>query len=258
MDVVLILVIGTLAMVILAMGIVFFFLIYQKRIQDNELQLNRIKTEHQQNLIKTSVLAEEKERKRFAEDLHDQVGAMLSLIKLNISRLEKKAENNQSQTLAKETKQHLDDVITQVRKITRALLPSSLEKFGLHEAITELIKWVPKSNELTVEYWKQGQDYRFEQKKETATYRIFQELLNNAIKHSQASKITVKLKYTPTKVFLSVSDNGKGFDKNLVEAKGLGLTNLESRAEILDGKFKIYSNPNQGTWAITYTAINNT
>lgn len=249
-DVVLILIIGTLGMVILALGLIFFFVTYQKRLQKQQMDLMVMKSEHQRELLENTVHAQEKERKRFASDLHDEVGAMLSVIKMNLSRLEKKEENNTLKELASESKEHIDDVIAHVRRITRALSPPSLEKFGLVHSMNEFIEWVNKTNQVKIDFWLMGNEARFDPASEIASFRIFQELLNNSIKHSQASTIAVKLKFTAKCVFLSVSDNGIGFDVKKATSSGLGLKNLESRAEVMQGKFKINSSPGKGTTSI--------
>ncbi len=251
-ELILIIFIGTIAMVSLALGILFFFIFYQRRLHKNELHLNSIKAGHQKELLKNSLLAQESERKRFAEDLHDEVGALLSAIKLNLSRIERKAENNNSKELASETKLHLDDVISQIRRITRNLLPPSLERFGLTEAIKELANWVNKSKIIKIDVWHNDSQQRFAPKYEMVVYRIFQELINNSIKYSEGSVITVKLKFSGTTLFLSVSDNGKGFEVEKVQAKGLGLKNIESRLSLMNGKYKISSKLHKGTTTIIY------
>ncbi len=249
-EIILVYIVGTLAMILLAGGIFFFFITYQKRLLKKELEINKIKTDQQQENIKNTVQAQEKERKRIAQDLHDEVGAMLSVVKLNINRLEKKSSGELPKNLAQETKGYIDDVITQVRRISRALLPPSLEKLGLYNAIEELAKWVNKSNQIQVSCFKTGNIYRLDIKKEMAAFRIVQELINNALKHSEASEIIVKTKFSENYLAISVTDNGVGFDINNLKETGLGLKNLESRSELIDAKFKMNSALQKGTSAV--------
>ncbi len=249
-EIVFIYFIGTLGMVLLSGAIFFFFIIYQKRILKKELEINRIKSIQQEEIIKNTILAQEKERKRIARDLHDEVGSMLSVVKLNISLFERKADNQKSKALALETKSYIDDVILQVRRISRALMPPSLEKLGLAIAVEELSDWINKSNVLRIVYWCSRMTFRLESKKELAVFRIVQELMNNAIKHSGASQIQIKLRYSTYSFAVSVSDNGKGFVMDERIEKGLGLKNLESRTHMLNAKMKINSIPGKGTTAI--------
>ena len=240
-------------MVLLALSIFFFFVTYQKRMLKKQLELNETKARQQEEILQNTISAQEKERKRIAQDLHDEVGAMLSVVKLNVGRIEKKSEEPVAKELAAETKTYLDEVITQVRRISRSLLPPSLEKLGLYFALEELANWVNKSEQLKIICWKSGDQFRFESKKELAVFRIVQELLNNAIKHANANTIQINVRFSPNKnLMISVSDNGKGFDLKEKMNAGLGLKNLESRSQIMDAKFKLKSTPGKGTTAIIY------
>jgi signal transduction histidine kinase len=245
--------IGTLGMLLLATSIFFFFVTYQKKMLKKQLELNETRAKQQEEILRNTITAQEKERKRIAQDLHDEVGAMLSVVKLNVGRIEKKSEEEIAKKLAAETKTYLDEVITQVRRISRSLLPPSLEKLGLFFALEELANWVNKSDQLKIICWKSGEQFRFETKKELAIFRIIQELLNNAIKHAEAANIYINARFSPKgNLMISVSDNGKGFKLNEKMATGLGLKNLESRTQIMDAKFKMKSIPGKGTTAIIF------
>jgi signal transduction histidine kinase len=245
--------IGTLGMVLLALSIFFFFITYQKRMLKKQLELNETRARQQEEIIQNTISAQEKERKRIAQDLHDEVGAMLSVVKLNVGRIEKKSEEPVAKELAAETKKYLDEVITQVRRISRSLLPPSLEKLGLYFALEELANWVNKAEQLKIICWKNGEQFRFDVKKELAVFRIVQELLNNAIKHSGASVININTRFSPNGcLMISVNDNGRGFLLADKMNTGLGLKNLESRTQIMGAKFKMKSAPGKGTTAIIY------
>ncbi len=249
-ELILVYIIGTFGMIVLSGAIFVFFITYQKRLLKKELEINVIKARQQEEILKNTILSQEKERKRIAQDLHDEVGAMLSVIKLNISLFERKAETPKTKEFALETKSYLDEVILQVRRISRALMPPSLEKLGLAVAVEELADWVNKSGVIKVEYWKSGEPVRLGNKKELAIFRVFQELLNNAIKHSNASQISIKMHYGLSLFAISISDNGKGFEPGKMVKTGLGLKNLESRTQILKGQMKLNSAPGKGTTAI--------
>lgn len=243
--------IGTLGMMLLALLIFYFFVTYQKRMLKKQLELNETKARQQEEILLNTISAQEKERKRIAQDLHDEVGAMLSVVKLNVSRIEKKTEESSAKQLANDTKQYLDDVITQVRRISRALLPPSLETLGLWNAVEELASWVNKAEQMQIECKKNGEPFRFDSTKELAFFRIVQELLNNAMKHSMATKICVNFRFTEDVLVFVIADNGKGFNLEDI-ATGLGLKNLESRSILAGARFKMKSWPGKGTRAILY------
>lgn len=251
-DLILVYFIGTVGMLLLAAGIFFFFVSYQKRLLKKQVELNKVKQKQQEEILRNNVLAQENERKRIAQDLHDEVGAMLSVVKLNVGRIEKKSEEEKAKALAGATKEYLDEVITQVRRISRALLPPSLEKLGLFYAVEELAQWVNKSDQIKIICWKSGEPFRFESKKELGIFRIVQELLNNAIKHAKASEINIKVHFSTKGLGIVVSDNGTGFKLKEMVRTGLGLKNLESRSEMLGAHFKMKSEVGKGTTAIIY------
>ena len=121
----------------------------------------------------------------------------------------------------------------------------------MYFAIEELANWVNKSGQIQIVCQKTGEPFRFENKKELAVFRIVQELLNNAIKYSEAETIWIKLRSSGnSKLFVVVSDNGKGFEIEEKMVTGLGLRNLESRTQIIDAKFKLKSRIGYGTTAI--------
>lgn len=238
-------------MLLLALSIFFFFVTYQKKMLKKQLELNETKAKQQEEILLNTISAQEKERKRIARDLHDEVGAMLSVVKLNVGRIEKKSEESVAKELAAETKTYIDEVITQVRRISRALLPPSLDKLGLFFALEELSNWVNKADQLKIVCWKSGEQFRFDNKKELAVFRIVQELLNNAIKHSEATNIYINTRFSPNNnLMISITDNGKGFNLEEKVNTGLGLKNLESRTQIIGARFKMKSKPGKGTTAI--------
>ena len=182
---------------------------------------------------------------------------MLSVVKLNVSRIEKITVPDNSRVLAKETKTYLDDVIMQVRRLSRDLLPPSLEKLGLYFALEELANWINKSGQIKVTCRKTGDLVRFSEKKELALFRIIQELINNAIKHADASAIDINTRFASDKLSVLVADNGKGFNINEKMNTGLGLKNLDSRTQMLNARFKMKSVVGKGTIAIICIHIEN-
>lgn len=243
--------IGSLGMMLLAVSIFFFFVTYQKKMLKKQLELNKVRADQQEEILRNTISAQEKERKRIAQDLHDEVGAMLSVVKLNVGRIEKKSDEIVAKELAVETKNYLDEVITQVRRISRSLLPPSLEKLGLYFALEELANWVNKAEQIKIVCWKGGEQFRFDTKKELAVFRIIQELLNNAIKHSGAASICINTRFSgDSNLMISVTDDGKGFELEEKMVTGLGLRNLESRTQLINANYKMKSTLGKGTTAL--------
>jgi two-component system NarL family sensor kinase len=138
-----------------------------------------------------------------------------------------------------ETKKMLDDTISSVRRISRDLMPSTLEKFGLVHALKELCERFENTSRIPVSFAATGEITALDPQRELMIFRIIQELLNNAIKHSQANQISVKLTLA-NELVIDVEDDGVGFNvdeqkQDKQSGKGLGLFNIENRARLLNG-----------------------
>ncbi len=255
--------IATAGMLLLAIAIVFFVVFYQKKLLSQELDLQKIEAAYQKRLLEASITSQESERKRIAADLHDEVGALLSATKLNLSLLhrslghEGQTENITSLDNAKTT---IDEAIHSVRRISKDLLPSTLAQYGLSEAIKDLCTKL-SSPGLSIEFSGACSIEEFPESTLLALYRIAQELLNNAIKHAEAHHIVVTLKHSEHYCILIVEDNGKGFDYTMTRSaykagKGMGLFNLESRTVLIGAKLDFSSGSDgKGTIARVSLAI---
>lgn len=247
--------IATLAMLMMAFFVIAFVVFYQKRKFDQEKKLHEIEKIHQRLLLDTALNSEETERRRIAQDLHDDIGTMLSLTKLSLNQLSKLVADSgikedqimrKSQSLVEETIQH-------VRRITRDLVPTTLERFGMAAAIEEFINKLDNNKDLRLSFQSNTEESpRQSQKVELTIYRIMQELVNNSIKHSQCSRIEIILHVNREIIALQVIDNGIGFDPELIKENnlaGLGLLGIESRLAIVDGTIEYEKFPAGGTKA---------
>ena len=249
-SVVIYLVVGTAGMLILAGGIIFFVLSYQRRVLHHKLEMQQMDFSYQKLLLEATVESQEKERRRVASELHDGVGAMLSAVKLNLNLLQSTLNGNREAIT--ETKKMLDETIENVRHISKALLPAGLEKVGLTPTLSELCQKLDHTGQLSVHFDCTGDIQRFAVEKELMVFRIAQELVNNAIKHAQAAHIWVFLDWTNDQVKLLVEDDGKGMDLKALEAKsgiesGIGLYNIENRASLLRSKLQFEQREPRGT-----------
>jgi two-component system, NarL family, sensor kinase len=200
-------------------------------------------------LYKQSLLTEittlEKERSRMASDLHDEVGPLLSAIKLRIGSLDIHGEEDEEEV--RKTESQIDSLIKRMREISFDLMPTSLTRKGLAAALKEFIEYCSKSNILKISF--QQEDLQLSQAQSINLYRIVQEIIHNTIKHAEATELLIELRNEKNKVVLATKDNGKGFDyeEKSGEAKGLGLQNLLRRTEIIGGKMFFESKKGKGT-----------
>ena len=245
--------IGTVGMLLLAMAVILFFLVYQRRLLAQQEKLQEIQTQQQKALLEASLQSQENERRRIAKDLHDEVGANLSTINLFTKSLEKFIESDtKAAKMLDQTQDLIAATVTSVRAISKDLLPATLDRFGLVDAVKELCERINQADEVAVKFEAQTSEDRLSSPDELTLFRIIQELFNNTLKHAQASEIQLFIHYNPQNLKVVFQDNGVGFDVEALQksedsTKGLGLKNLESRAQMLQANLTYHCPPEGGT-----------
>ena len=241
--------IATIGMLVLAMAIVFFVVFYQKRMLETRLKHQKMETEYQQKMMLASLESQENERRRVAGDLHDSIGAMLSTIRVSLSTMMRQETVN-TQNIA-EAKQMLDDTIDSVRRISRDLMPATLEKFGLSYALKEMCEQYTTVSGIDIKFSESVRVITAGKNKEVMIFRIVQEFINNSIKHAKAKSISTMLQWS-NELLVSISDDGVGFDIDQIKnsGKGLGLFNMENRASMLGATLTLNSSKEHGTKAL--------
>lgn len=201
-------------------------------------------------LQKAKILAEittlENERRRIASDLHDELGPLLSAVKLQINNLESTDEFDLK--LIAKSSGHIDDIIQKMREISNNLMPNSLLRKGLKVAISDSISRMKDVHPLniTLEF---SAEIVLNQEKEINLYRIIQEIMHNTIKHAKAKNLRLIFSKEREMIVLRTDDDGVGFDyeQKTKMVGGLGLLSLQSRTEVMGGEFSYSSQKNQGT-----------
>lgn len=188
----------------------------------------------------------EKERARIASDLHDELGPLLSTVKMRINSFELTDPDDLPEL--EKTNGHIDTVLKRMREISFNLMPNILLRKGLVQALNEYMGFLDQESEVTFTFVAPD-NCVINEDKAVNIYRIVQELVYNAVKHSGASEISVELRNKNNKIHLKVSDNGKGFDytKKLAERSGIGLGSLSNRTALTGGKMFMESGPENGT-----------
>lgn len=246
-DIVLIFVVSAVVVLGLSLIIILFIVFYQKRMISQNEQLQKMEQERQQALLDATIQSQELERKRIAKDLHDEVGAMLSITKLQLGQAIKNTPVGKGRVAAQEAKLLVEETISNVRLISKDLLPSVLENFGLIVALEELTDRTNTSGEMEVTLDADPIDDRLELKVELAIYRIAQELINNTIKHAAAQRIQITAREIGNTFSFTFRDNGRGLDlERLNQQNGLGLRNIDSRVKVIKGDFDIITSLGNG------------
>jgi signal transduction histidine kinase len=239
---------ATVAMLVLAGFIILFVVYYQKKMVQEQLKRQQLELEYQHKMMQATLESEENERRRLAGDLHDSVGGMLSTIRVGLTAIGKQLADPM---LVEQSKKMLDETLTSVRRISLDLMPSTLEKFGLMPALKELCDRFEGASLIPVNFNEEGDVRSLGPSRELKIYRIVQEVINNAVKHAEATVINVTVSWG-TRLQISVEDNGKGFDasirhRNNVGGSGLGLYNMENRARLLNANLQFDTHVRKGS-----------
>jgi two-component system, NarL family, sensor kinase len=228
------------------------FLFYLNNKSKHTIQAQKIKELEQQRQIiaaESILKGQESERYRIAQDLHDGVGSMLSSLKLTLSTMSGILTSGQDNTrlLAKASEQ-LNSSIDEIRRVAHNMMPEALLKLGLQQALQDCCDSVSESKKLRVNTQFYGLEERLEATKEIVIYRIIQELVNNCVKHANATSLLVQVMKQNHELNITVEDNGVGFSIDTVKSKnGAGLSNIHSRVDYLIGQIDIQSKPGMGT-----------
>ncbi|MBF9237700.1 PAS domain S-box protein [Hymenobacter sp. BT683] len=200
------------------------------------------KAQQQRDTFRMVLMAQEVERKRIAEALHNGVGQLLYATKLH---LENSATPGNAESLTL-----LEEAIKATRSVSFELTPSVLEDFGLAVALQKLAKSIP-AEKLRLHLYLKGLQHPLPKVLTVAVYRMVQELLNNVMKHARANEATLHVALEDDQIHISMEDDGGGFDvaSAMSAAKGIGLTSLYNRAALLGGQFELQSRRGRGTIA---------
>jgi len=207
-----------------------------------------MQVEFQQALLQTQLEIQEQTLKNISQEIHDNVGQVLSLAKLNLGTFEN-TESVYNQTKINDTRQLVSKAINDLRDLSRSLHGDRIAELGLQDAISNELKILQNTGQYQTAFTITGDRYKLEPPKEMVLFRIVQEAINNSIKHAKAKKITVQLKYQPASFILSVEDDGIGFNATGLEAaqKGIGLKSMQNRAALIGGSLSLDSAPGNGT-----------
>ena len=212
---------------------------------------DRLRSE--KRVINAIINTEEDERKRFAKDLHDGLGPLLSTVKMSLSALHERIKDPSGKVILNNTNHLVNEAIATIKDISNNLSPHILTNFGLASAIGAFTTKINQTKAIVIDFNSNMEKIRLENDKEVVIYRAVCELINNSILHSGASKIEIELNKHEKFVTLQFYDNGRGFDTATLtkeDTKGMGLSNIETRVKTVEGVFILESTKGKGTSAL--------
>jgi signal transduction histidine kinase len=225
--------------VLIALGVVLMVHQFQRSLFRQRLSQENLKLKQQQELLRTAIAVQEQERQRIASDLHDELGARLS-VALRLLRQgygTTQVVQETSNTLLPQLEEHLEQALDSTRRISYELMPPQLVNLGLHSALLVLVEEVRIAGRLQVGLTQSGTGDHLPWTIQLGLYRMISELLHNTLKHAEATQVYIELKETSEWVMCHYQDNGKGISTDQ-KPNGLGLQSLKARTTSLDGKLE--------------------
>jgi two-component system, NarL family, sensor kinase len=247
---------GTIGMLALTIGLIVFIIFHQRKVIRYQLKLQRMEQDQQKLLLNASIRLQEEERQRIAADLHDDAGPLLATARLylneNLVNLDK---STQLQSIYN-AKQIIDDTIQLIRNISHSLMPPTLKNFGLESAVNDLFQKISGSGSMNASSRFHDYRERLQAENELIIFRVIQELVNNILKHSNASFIHLTQNTSGNKFFIRLHHDGRGitqndFNKLNKSNVGLGLKNIQSRLKVLHGQIFFEKDMSQTYYKVT-------
>lgn len=220
---------------ILAASFIFFFIRYQRRITQQKEAMQKAELDHSEQLLNATLLSQEEERKRIGRDLHDDVGASLSNLKMIMSQhIEVVADKPSYKPL-------IDNIISTVRNISHSLSPPGLSLFGLESALHELFDNFNAAGHIKLDFENElGERLsNFTEQTALAIYRVLQELMTNTVKHANANRVLIRCFEKDNHTIITYQDDGKGLDAAAGKKHGMGMQNIEARLRMIQAVYEL-------------------
>jgi signal transduction histidine kinase len=248
-EVVIIVLAGTFLMLLLVIFIISFFFVHQRRQERFKQEKAALKAQFDQEILTSQNEIQEETMKYISRELHDNVVQMLALVKIQLNTL---SENYPKNTQVIHSKEYLSFAIDDLRAFSKTLNTDNILHEGIVKTIRFELKRLEKASGIKATFTESTDRLPFDSKQEIVIFRIFQELIQNIIKHAQAKNISVLLEQTKEFFKLEVRDDGVGFDfEKKLQKKGFdsgsGLANMMYRASLLKGSLKVTEAPHQGS-----------
>lgn len=241
-------IVTTLVILLLAIFVVFFNILLQKRKQKHASEKQLLQSQHQQQLLQTQLEIQEQTLKTISEEIHDNISQLMGLAKLNINNLLVTLPPDAvgAKAKAEAAKESVSKAINDIRQLARILHGDKIGETGLEQAIAAQLNVIQNSGSFTTQLSVSGNPYSLQPKQEMVLFRMVQEILNNAVKHSQGKNINVSLSYGADNFVVTVSDDGQGYDTG-TQATGIGFTSLRNRAALIQAQVVVDAAMGKGT-----------
>ena len=244
-------IITTVTVILLVVVIIIIFSIFQNRKMKYLLDKRADEIRFEEEIIKSQLETQEQTLQNISWELHDNVGQLLSVAKMQLNMLQPEVANGQKSILD-ETGEIISRSLQEIRTLSKLLNPETVKNMGLEKSIELELQRFNRMNFLEANLDIIGLPVQIDQKDEIILFRILQEFLSNSVKHAKAKSLEVILDYQPENLVIKAKDSGVGFNEKEI-VKGSGLINMQSRAKLIHTDFSLNSEKNKGvTLTLTY------
>lgn len=241
---------GIIIFLVITIMIIFILLFYQKKRFQHRQLVSDMKKQFSEELFKSQLEIQEQTFNDISQEIHDNVGQILSLAKVQINIMNE--SEYMSRDMLNEVKDNVGKAMSDLRDIAKSLSSDRIKMMGIHTAVRGEIDRINKSGALQATIVVRGDEKKMNEQKKLILFRVIQESLQNIIKHAHASEVLLTFDYQEELLMTTIRDNGQGFEIKEAQARntGLGLVNIQTRTMLAGGASSIESIPGQGT-AIT-------
>jgi signal transduction histidine kinase len=250
-EVTIIIVAGTVVLIILILFIIIFLMMYKNRQMRHQLEMEAVQEKFNQEILKTQLEIQEQTLKKLSEEIHDNVGQVLSLAVMNLSAIDV-SDSVKATAKIENTTSLVQKAVGDLRNLSKTMDPDNITAAGLSAMIKFELDLVEKTGLYKTSFICSGTERSLGCQRDIILYRMLQETINNIIKHAKANFIIIALNFKSSEIQLEIADNGIGFNTDLSEKielakSGAGLKNIKRRTEILGGTVQVKSVPGSGT-----------
>ncbi|WP_460915314.1 sensor histidine kinase [Spirosoma areae] len=243
---------GTILLLALGTFVTVLLFIYKNRYLRYQQHLSSLEQTYQRELLQTQLETQNQTLEYIGQELHDNVGQMLSVAMLQLNGLDEDLSDPSHQSAVRQMIETVQSTIQAVRQLAKTLDSGTVRRFGLRESLALELERIGQTGRYQTHLDITGQPYDLGDEAEIILFRMAQESLNNALKHAQAKTLTVTVDYQLERFMLSIADDGRGFDlaeatNRQATASGSGVNNLYQRAQLLGGTCTISTQANTGT-----------
>ncbi|WP_343534750.1 histidine kinase [Pedobacter sp.] len=239
---------GMLLLFIIIAAFLLFYIRNQNMVWKQRRELQETQIIQQKELLNAVIDSQEIERKRIGQDLHDEIGGTLSAIKLMLNSLKNKLNAPQEEVLA-DAKELIDKMIVDVRHISHDLSPPGLAVFGLFTTIEAFVSLINNTGQIkiSIEHENDLEEIEMPEKNSLALFRVLTQLVDNTLKHANATEIKMVFGIHETDLSIVYKDNGKGFDMEVLNKRsGIGMQNIQSRLQMINAQYQIETSAGNG------------